>query len=147
MRNGIFAPGIRGIAGIALVVILAGAGIIIAPKVFARIAQNTIDTTATIADNGRLIIVTGPVRNDQVEWNDQHVTVTQRTTGAVADGHTRFRGTVTEQQWEVKALVRGDNLFEPGPATAVALCVSTRHGDVTDAHQWLVNIEVVEEED
>jgi hypothetical protein len=121
--------------------------VLIAPKVFARISVNTIDTIATIAENGRSIIVTGPVQNDQVEWNDQHVTVTQRTTGAVAEGHLRFRGTITEQQWEVEASVKGDNLFEPGPATAVALCVATRHGEVTDAHQWLVNIELVDEQD
>lgn len=81
------------------------AGIWIVPKAFARITVNTIDTLATLADNGRLIIVTGPVQNDQVEWNDQQVTVTQRSAGAVAGGHTHFRGTTSIQQWEVEVPV------------------------------------------
>ena len=41
--------------------------------------------------------------------------------------------------------MKGNNRFEPGPATAVALCASTLHGEVTDAHQWLVEIMLVEE--
>jgi hypothetical protein len=121
--------------------------VLIAPKVFAKIARNTIDTVATVADNGRLIIVTGPIENTQVEWDDLRVTITQRTTGAVAEGYALIKGKPHEQQWEVEAHMQGSDAFEAGPATAVALVTSTRHGQVADAHQWLVEIELVEEQD
>jgi len=125
--------------------VVASVGIFSAPMGFARLARNTIDAIAVIADGGRSIVVTGPIRNDRVQWDALRVTVTQRSTGAVAEGYARVRGTTEEQQWVVQAAVQGREDFEPGPATAVALATASRHGRTDDAHQWLVEIELVAE--
>lgn len=72
-------------------------------------------------------------------------TVTQRSTGAVAEGHTRITCTGDIQQWEVHASTQGQETFEEEPATAVALGRTTDRGETTDAHQWLVDITLVGE--
>ena len=48
-------------------------------------------------------------------------------------------------QWQVVARAQGKATFEPGPATAVGLAVSTIRGNTTDAHQWLVDVTLVGE--
>jgi len=120
-------------------------GVFVARTAFARISVNTIDPVGIVTDQGRTIIVTGPVGATAGEVGDQEVTVTQRETGAVAKGRTLIRFTGGVQQWEVHAAVRGAATFQSGPATAVALCRSTIQGQATDAHQWLVNITLVKE--
>ena len=35
-------------------------------------------------------------------------------------------------------------IFQEGPATAVAVALTTVRGETTDAHQWLVNITLVQ---
>ena len=42
-------------------IVLALAGVFVAPMAFARIVTNTIDPVAIVTDNGRHIIVTGPI--------------------------------------------------------------------------------------
>jgi hypothetical protein len=116
------------------------AGLFTAPPAFARISANTIDSQAVVTDNGRHIIVTGPIACAESERAFLRVTVTQRETGAVAEGSTRITCTGDTQQWEVHASVQGRAVFEEGPATAVALAHTTDRGDITDAHQWLVDI-------
>jgi len=120
-------------------------GVYVAPRAFARVVVNTIDTVATVADNGRRIVLAGPIANDQTEWDDLRVTITQRSTGAVAEGRARILGTTSVQQWVVEAAVQGSATFEEGPATAVAVATSTLQGQVTDAHQWLVQVTLVAE--
>ena len=115
-------------------------GIVMAPVAYAKIFNNTIDPVATVSDNGRRIVLTGPIQTDVVEKIYLRVTVTQRTTGAAADGIAILRGTGELQQWEVKAKARGKASFEPGPATAVAIALTSDKGQTSDAHQWLVNI-------
>ena len=122
------------------IIFLTVVGIFVAPLAYARIAINTIDPLAKISDNGRRIHVTGPIQTDVVERVFLRVTVTQRTTGAVAEGIAVFRSTGQLQQWEVDARTRGKATFDAGPATAVAIATTTDHGKVSDAHQWLVNI-------
>ena len=73
------------------------------------------------------------------------VTVTQRATGAVAEGRTRITCTGNTQQWQVHASTQGKETFQEGPATAVALGRTSDRGDITDAHQWLVDITLVGE--
>ncbi len=111
-----------------------------APPAFARITVNTIDAQAVVADNGRHIVVTGPIACTKSERAFLRVTVTQRETGAVAEGSTRITCTGDAQQWEVHASAQDRAAFEEGPATAVALAHTTDRGDITDAHQWLVEI-------
>jgi hypothetical protein len=73
------------------------------------------------------------------------VTVAQRSTGAVAEGHAFLTGTGTTNQWEVEATDQGGATFEAGPATVVALARSSINGHATDAHQWLVNVTLLSE--
>ena len=105
-----------------------------------KLAANTINPTAALHAGGNRITLTGPFTCTQVEWVAFRVTITQRTTGAMAEGYALRLGSTTSQQWQVLATTRGGATFEPGPATAVAVAVSTLHGETTDAHQWLVPV-------
>jgi hypothetical protein len=115
------------------------------PMAFAGLAVNTIDPVAIVTDDGRHIIVTGPIECTESERAYLQVTVTQRSTGAVAQGRTRITCTGDTQQWEVHAALQGNETFQAGPATAVALAHTTSSGETTDAHQWLVDITLVGE--
>jgi uncharacterized protein with beta-barrel porin domain len=110
--------------------------------------RNTIDPVAFVTDGGRHLIVTGPQACDAGERSVIRVTVTQRSTGAVAEGHTRLLCTGQTpddtQQWKVHATTQGEETFEKGPATAVAISRTILRGDTTDAHQWLVDITLEE---
>ena len=130
---------IKCIFGIAVALPLAA--VLMAPPLSARIIPNTIDPIAKVADNGRRVIVTGPIGCTETQRADLRVTVTQRSTGAVAEGRATITCTTTQQQWEVQASVQGKSTFEEGPATVVALGTSASgQGDADDAHQWLVNV-------
>jgi hypothetical protein len=123
-------------------------GVYLAPLAFAKITLNTVDPLATVSHNGRHIRVTGPLSCDQTQPVSMRVTVTQRSTGAVAEGYTTFIGTIVSQQWTVHARTKGQKSFEPGPAVVVALAQSKvipGAGGADDAQQWLVNITLVEE--
>jgi hypothetical protein len=116
----------------------------LAPTASAGVVLNTIDAEATLDDTGRLVAVTGPIRCDRAERGAIRVTVSQRTTGAVAEG--RWRGTCprTTTIWTAKRLVlRGSETFRPGSARACALGVTRRAGTVTDAKQWCEDIRLV----
>jgi hypothetical protein len=126
-------------------IVLTVAGVFVARTAFARIVFNTIDPVGIVAHNGRHVTVTGPISFTAGERAYLRVTVTQRSTGAVAEGRALLTGTGDVQQWEVETAVEGSETFEAGPATAVAIARTTVGGNVTDAHQWLVNITVVRE--
>ena len=121
-------------------IVVALAGVFLAPAAFARVTANTIDPVANVTDHGRLLIVTGPIGCTEGEKAYLRVTVTQHATGAVAEGRTLITCTGGTQQWEVHASVQGNETFEEGPATAAALARTTDRGQTTDAHQWLVEI-------
>jgi hypothetical protein len=111
-----------------------------------RVILNTIDAAATVSEDGRRVFVTGPISCTQTERVDLRVTLTQRLTGAIAEGRIRFVGTTTLQHWEVEVCATGRESFDPGPAAAVAVAVTSVRGVANDAHQWLVNITLEEEE-
>ena len=114
---------------------------------FAKIMNNTINPVATLTDNGRHIVLTGPIRCDGDQPADLRLTVTQRSTGAMAEGTGRIECTTGVKQWEVRAATQGKARFAEGPAIAVGLAVtSTGRGEADDAHQWLVPVIVVEEQ-
>jgi hypothetical protein len=155
----------------AMILILAGA--LAAPMAFAKVRNGTktgsragvtshdlsklrfksattnlasrIDANATLADNGRHVILTGPVSCDDGERASLRVTVTQRSTGAVAEGQIFVTCNGDEQHWKIVAATQGAEDFEQGPAVAVALGRTTTQGKATDAHQWLVEITLVGE--
>ena len=132
-------------------ILLTVAGVFVARTAFARVMGNTIDPVGIVADKGRHITLTGPIGlGDGTvflagERAELRVTVTQRSTGAVASGVAFLTSTGALQQWEVEARTEGGASFEAGPATAVALARSSLGGKATDAHQWLVNITLVRE--
>lgn len=143
-------------------------GLCLVPEGDAKIMRNTVDPVVTVTDQGRRLIVTGPITCSTEERVDVRVTVTQRTTGAVAEGQTRFLCTGAAQQWEIEAVTLFRPDFEDGPATVVAIARTTvrkadpeaqlfgrkRDGqggtrsphrvETTDAHQWLVEVTLVE---
>jgi hypothetical protein len=119
-----------------------------APLAFARVVRNTIDPVANLADNGRHLLVTGPIAGDVAgELVHIQVTVTQRTTGAVAKGQTFLTltgaGLDAPQQWQIQASIHGNEVFAEGPAIAVAIATTSNRGITTDAHQWLVEVTLV----
>ncbi len=121
-----------------LLVILAG--VFVTPTVVAKIAFNTINSVGIVADQGRQVTVTGPIAVTTGERTELRVTVTQRSTGAVAEGIIFFTGAGQTNQWEVTVMAEGRAAFEAGPATVVGLARSSINGQATDAHQWLVNV-------
>src|SRR5206468_3424626 len=82
-------------------VVLALVGVCIAPLVLGRVVFNTINPVAIVTDNGRHIRVTGPLACSGVEPAYLRVTVTQRSTGAVAEGSALITCTTDNQQWAV----------------------------------------------
>jgi len=130
-------------AAAAAVVNLAGG--FAASLAFAKISLNTIDPITVVADNGRHLIVTGPINCTAGERAYLRVTVTQHTSGAVAEGGNFVTCTGALQQWEVHALTQGAASFTRAAATAVGLGSTSFRGKATDAHQWLINVALVEE--
>jgi len=120
-------------------------GVFVARTAFARVAKNTIDPVALVSDKGRHLTVTGPIEVTTGERTELRVTVTQRSTGAVAEGVVFFTGTGQTNQWEVTVVAEGQAAFAAGPATAVGLARSSVGGKATDAHQWLVDLTLVAE--
>jgi hypothetical protein len=131
----------RSLAAAAVVLSLAGS--FAAPVVFARIAKNTIDPTAIVTDRGRHVVVTGPISCDAREQAFIDVTVTQRTTGAMAFGRTLRTCNGDTHQWRAHAVVLDKERFEEGPATVVAAARTSDDGEITDAHQWLVDVTLI----
>lgn len=126
-------------------ILLAVAGAFVGRTAFARITANTIDPNGFMSADGRHLTVTGPLAFTAGERAELRVTVTQRSTGAVARGVTLITGTGTTNPWKVEAHAEGAATFEAGPATAVALARTTADGKATDAHQWLVEITLARE--
>jgi hypothetical protein len=118
-------------------------GVLLSALATARIVKNTVNPTATLTDNGRQIVVTGPISCTGDQPVAMKVTVTQRSTGAVATGIGRIDCSTGEQQWEIRAVTAGDATFVEGAATAVAFARASDGRTTDDAHQWLVEITLV----
>jgi len=121
------------------------AGVFVARTAFAKITNNTIDPVGIVADKGRQVTVTGPIAVTAGERTELRVTVTQRSTGGVAEGVIFFTGSGQTNQWEITAVAGGRATFQAGPATVVGLARSSIKGQATDAHQWLVNVTLLHE--
>ena len=121
------------------------AGVFVVHAAFAKITWNTIDPVGIVADKGRQVTVTGPIAVTAGERTELRVTVTQRSSGAVAEGVIFFTGSGQTNQWEITAVAEGRATFQAGPATVVGLARSSINGQATDAHQWLVNVTLLSE--
>jgi hypothetical protein len=122
----------------------------------AKIAYNTISPDLPLSQNGRRVQVTGPIICTAGERVYLRATVTQRTTGAVAEGEGSFVCTGEMQTWRVAAQCQTRERFTPGAATAVGLARTfaakeSGHGNgprrqaATDSHQWLVSVTLASE--
>ena len=126
-------------------ILLTLVGVFVARTAFAGTFLNTINAVGIVADKGRHLTVTGPIGATAGDRVELRLTVTQRSTGAAAEGRAFLTATGAVQQWEVETAAEGGATFEAGPATAVAFARNTVGGKATDAHQWLVNITLVME--
>ena len=88
-----------GFVGAALAVTVVS--VVLTPTAFARITVNTVDTLAVVADNGRHLVVKGPIACTAEERAYLEITVTQRATGAVAAGRTRITCSGADAEWEI----------------------------------------------
>ena len=110
------------------------------------VQTNTVNSVLNVSQNGRHIQVTGPIACSRIQPVFLRVTVTQRSTGAVAESYGFLIGTTTSQQWQVNVAAQGLARFAPGEATVVVEAetyVSFFQRD--DAHQWLVKVNLVNE--
>jgi hypothetical protein len=130
------------VSAVALAVV---SGAVLVPDLLARVILNTIDPVLMMSADRRQVTVTGPISCSETQPLDLRVTVTQRSTGAIAQGHVRTFCTATEQHWEVEASVRGKETFEEGTARAVAVALTSSGQTIDDAHQWLVDVTLTEE--
>ena len=125
-------------------ILLTLVGAFVARTAFAGIRlANTMFPVGIMADNGRHVTVAGPISSFSGDKIELRVRVTQRSTGAVAEGVAFLTAIGTVQRWEVEAAANGGETFEAGPATSVAF--ARVGGKATDAHQWLVNVTLVKE--
>lgn len=125
-------------------ILLTLVGIFAARMAFAGIRlSNTMFPVAIMADHGRHVTVAGPLSSFAGDRIELQVRVTQRSTGAVAEGVAFLTAIGSVQRWEVETTAKGRENFEAGPATSVAFARIS--GKATDAHQWLVNITLVKE--
>jgi hypothetical protein len=112
----------------------------------AGVVLNTIDHEAILGAGGRLVAVTGPLRCSGVERARIRVTVSQRTTGAVAEGRWRGLCRRTTTTWTAgKFVPHGAAMFQAGTAQACALAVTRRAQRATDAKQWCRTITLTNE--
>jgi hypothetical protein len=122
------------IAAMAALTAPAGAGVVL----------NTIDREATLDDAGRVVETTGPIRCSARERASIRVTISQRTTGAVAEGRWRGGCRLTTTTWTARRFApHGSATFQPGMAKACALGITRRDSEVTDAKQWCRTVRLV----
>ena len=104
----------------------------------AAMFRNTINPDVTMNANGRHLKVKGPIACDTGEILRIRITVTQASTGALAQGYTRLecQGEPQDLEWSLKAVTYGAARFEEGEAQACALGSTRLRNNVTDIRQW-----------
>jgi len=115
----------------------------VAAPASAGVSFNTIDGDATLDAARRIVQVTGPIRCSQAEQATIRVTVSQRATGAVAEGRWRGRCRRTTRRWTATAVAQGSATLQTGTARACALGVTRKGGTATDAKQWCETVRLV----
>ena len=102
------------------------------------------DSMLAVSDNGHRVFVTGKVNCTAGQKVQILARLTQRSTGALAEGSWKGECTGHLQVWQTEAVSRGEAKFENGASEAVAFGVSSENGKTTDVLQWLDDVTVVQ---
>ena len=105
----------------------------------------TINAVATLRSKGGEVLVEGPIQCEKHEMLRLRVTVSQRTTRALAEGNLEQEATGRVQCWEVVAKRQHAESFEEGPGEACVLATTWHHGTLTDVAQWRGELVIMEE--
>ena len=111
-------------------------------RVITGVYSPDIDLVQVSAD-GRQLRVSGPIVCTKGEQLSVRATITQRSTGALADG--QWAGTCTGllQRWTIRQLnAYGAPSFRVGSAQACGLATTWYRGRRSDAYQWCGNVTV-----
>ena len=101
------------------------------------------DSILAVSNNGRRIFVTGKLNCTAGDRVQVLARLTQRTTGAVAEGTWKGECTGHLQVWDTEAVSRSEAKFENGASEAVAFGVDSVDGKATDVLQWLDDVTLV----
>jgi hypothetical protein len=113
---------------------IAALAALLAGNALSAMTGNTIAPTATI--EGKRVLATGLVACTAGQRLELEITVTQRSSGAVARGKRNTRCTGSTEEIPVRLKTRGKARFAPGNAEACAFGVNRDRQQVVDAHQW-----------
>ena len=101
-----------------------------------------IDPELSVSSNGRAVFAHGPIECPiGQKVSPLHVTVTQESIGAIAQGSWRKNCTGASQKWNLKAIQSGkSNPFVPGPAEVCAWAVFRTKSEVHTTKQWCSDV-------
>jgi hypothetical protein len=106
--------------------------------------KTVIDVEARLDTKPKILSLTGRIGCDGCEGYTVGVTVTQRRSGALAQGGVICKCPGSASTWLVRARIRGDGRLVEGPARACAWAISRGEGGrPTDALQWCRTVRVV----
>jgi hypothetical protein len=96
---------------------------------------SNIDARATLQNQGKGVVVTGPIRCAKGDRATLRITLTQRSTTSLAQVglHGRCTGTLRAYRFPLKARV---GTFKAGAAFACLLGATERGGHYVDVNQW-----------
>jgi hypothetical protein len=95
------------------------------------------DRAGVLADRGAEVRLSGPVDCSVGDTVSIRATVSQLSTGAVAEGVWSKRCTGTTLHWHITAIVNDGVHFSTGSAEGVGLAVIRDHGVPGSAIQWI----------
>jgi hypothetical protein len=95
------------------------------------------DRAALLANGGVTVLVSGPITCRVGDSVRIRATVSQVSTGAVAEGLWSKRCTGTELHWHITAIVTDGVHFSAGGAEGVGLAIIRRQGTPGSAVQWI----------
>jgi hypothetical protein len=95
------------------------------------------DHAGVLTNVGGAVRVSGPIACKPGDTVRIRATVSQVTTGAVAEGFWSKRCTGTTLHWHVTATVTDGAHLAPGGAEGVGLAINRRHGIPGTAVQWI----------
>lgn len=112
-------------------------------------SESAFDDTATIAPNGRIITISGPLSCSEGGTADIQVTITQNN-GAIAEGNTRILCPDTEERTEYSftlnaRTIGGVNFQAPGIAKACGVARIGAANLTLDALQWCREVTILPE--